>query len=188
MMSAKGLEAPTVPVGTTDSMVNINEFVDKDKAIALNADNATSIASLFGSGHGLLKSDQDVDAQLLLIIPFREKVKIRGVKFAAEAKLQSAAAGPRRVRLLVDQPDVAFGDVETLPAVQELTLTPADLAGGGVGQRLKFVKFQNVSSVTMFIEDNQDDADVTFLSRIEFIGAPIDGMRVADIKKIEEQE
>ena len=35
---------------------------------------------------------------------------------------------------------------------------------------LKFVKFQNVRSLTVFIENNQDDEDTTKLSKLVLMG------------------
>lgn len=66
-----------------------------------------------------------------------------------------------------------FGEASSLPAVQTLELSPDALKGEKVP--LRFVKFQSVSSVQLFIEENQDDSDVTFLNNLQFYGVPIDG-------------
>lgn len=36
---------------------------------------------------GLIKSDEDVDEQLLVTIPFKENVKVKGIMIKAETKL-----------------------------------------------------------------------------------------------------
>jgi hypothetical protein len=51
--------------------------------------------------------------------------------------------------------------------------------------KLKFVKYQNVLSVTLFFPDNQDDAPVTYLNKLDFFGQPIAGTKMQELKKIE---
>jgi len=63
-----------------------------------------------------------------------------------------------------------------------LTLSRADVTGERE-VRVKFVKYQHVTSLSLLIEDNQDEADVTALHRLELIGATIAGMNVAELKK-----
>jgi hypothetical protein len=47
---------------------------------------------------------------------------------------------------------------------------------------LKFVKFQRVSSLTLFIESN-NGADYTALSSLRIFGTPLQGTDVSKIKK-----
>jgi len=51
--------------------------------------------------------------------------------------------------------------------------------------KLKFVKYQNVLSVTLFFPDNQDDAPVTYINKLDFFGQPIAGTKMQELKKIE---
>ena len=44
----------------------------------------------------------------------------------------------------------------------------------------RFVKFQNVTSLQLFFEENQDDSEVTFVNSVEFVGVPIDGESECD--------
>lgn len=68
---------PGVLVGTTDQMQSLVDVIEVNKASVLNAESKSSVASLFGGSGGLIRSD--TDAQLLIVVPFREKVKIRCV-------------------------------------------------------------------------------------------------------------
>ena len=51
---------------------------------------------------------------------------------------------------------MSFEDVEGVPATQTVTVAGYN----HVQIPLQFVKFQNVNSVTVFVEDNQDEDDV----------------------------
>jgi hypothetical protein len=54
-------------------------------------------------------------------------------------------------------------------------MTPSDVAvccgRVYVERRRRFVKFQNVRSLTLFIESNQNDEDTTALHRIQLLGS-----------------
>lgn len=62
-------------------------------------------------------------------------------------------------------------------------ITPDDLAGGFI--TLKYVKFQSVSNVQLFIETNQDNSDVTRIDKLGLFGTPVTTTNMRDFKKIE---
>lgn len=49
---------------------------------------------------------------------------------------------------------------------------------------LRFVKFQTVQNIQLFIKDNQSGGDKTQLDRLTFIGAPITTTKMDDFKRI----
>lgn len=51
----------------------------------------------------------------------------------------------------------------------------------------RFVKFQNVNALTIFIESNQGDEDTTKVSKIQILGYSGEVMKVADIMKNQQQ-
>ena len=69
-------------------------------------------------------------------------------------------------------------DVEDLVPTQTLTFSGAS---GTVP--LQYVKFQNVSSLTVFLEDNQGDEEVTQISQLQLIGMPLATTNMNDLKK-----
>jgi len=62
---------------------DLSKYVNAGKVVCLNADKSTQPGSIV-SGLGLLKSD--TDEQIIIVIPFTEKVKIRSVAVTAESK------------------------------------------------------------------------------------------------------
>lgn len=147
--------------------------------MALNADKATPPESVFSEGSGLLRSD--TDAQLLIVVPFLEKVKIRSVSVSADSKDDMGGA-PKIVKLFKNATSLDFADAEDLDPTAELDLSEEDLKGA-VKQKLKFTAFQSVDSVTIFIESNQDDEDVSFVNNITFYGKPIVTTNMNELKK-----
>lgn len=73
---------------------------------------------------------------------------------------------------------MTFDDCEDAPPTQTLTAS-----GGSSTMPLHFVKFQSVSSLSVFIEDNVDDDEVTSLRSLKFIGTPLATTNMSDLKK-----
>jgi len=116
----------------------------------------------------------DCDEQLLLTITLAQPSKISSIRVAAP----EAASAPSTIKLFVNKSGLAFEDVEDLPPTQTLTLQ-----GAADELKLNFVKYQNVSSLTVFIEGNQGDEEATTLSRFHLIGTPIHTTNMNDLKK-----
>jgi hypothetical protein len=123
---------------------------------------------------------------MLLKITFGQAVKLSAIAIHANKAPVEHAAGPKKVKVFVNQPNIGFDDAESKPGTQELDLTLGELSGTQIP--LRFVKFQNVSSLQFFFVDNQSNADVTFINRISLFGIPIAGMDVSEIKKPEEHD
>jgi len=183
-------------VGSKDQFVNLRDVIDGDRAEALNASSKTYIKSILTS-RGVLRSDQSTDPQLLIKVPFRNVCKLRGIKFFAHTHSSIAGtvtdesadgaeeSGPKHVKIYVNAPNMSFHDTDTQTATDDVVLHNAEL-DGNTEKKVKFVKYQKVHSVTIFIASNQGNTDVTVLNGIEFIGSTVDGMDVNAIKKVGE--
>lgn len=131
------------------------------------------------------KTESDTDEQLLIHIPFTQRVKLSGVAFAAP----SDGKGPKSVKLFINRPSVGFTDAESTPCAAELSLSPSDLSDGEAGKTiaLKPARFTGVDVLSIFIESNQGDEETTVLSRLTLFGSAGETFDVAAIKKIEEK-
>lgn len=173
-------------------MYDLSGAIDVNHSTVLNHDKRTHLKSILGKGRkGMLKSDFDVDHQLLIHIKFQTAVKIHDMfvtaqegKFQAEHKSEDdpTESGPKILKLFVDQPNLDFSEAEDAVPTQEFDLSVDQLDGSKIP--LKFVKFQNVHCLSLFIEDNQDDTDVTFLNNIFFEGKTIAGFDMNNLKKV----
>lgn len=68
-----------------------------------------------------------------------------------------------------------------MDATQTIELTPEDLREGAEPMLLKFVKFQRVSSITIFVEEN-DGGEVSALGGLQLYGKSVATTNMADFK------
>ena len=153
------------------------------------------------TGTGVLRSDSSVDPQLLLKLSFREPIKLRGLKLlstahsaastSASASVQSenpdgnTESAPKTLKLYVNSPNLSFADTDSTPPTESIVLA-RDEVGGEREVKVKFVKYQNVTGLTILVEDNMEDSEVTVINRLDLIGSTIAGMNVNELKKVDE--
>lgn len=61
-------------------------------------------------------------------------------------------------------------------------VTPQDLEG--VPVNLKYVKFQNVQNVQLFIKDNQGGGELTQIDHLAILGSPICTTNMSEFKRV----
>eukprot|EP00344_Euplotes_crassus_P012627 CAMPEP_0196997952 /NCGR_PEP_ID=MMETSP1380-20130617/3443_1 /TAXON_ID=5936 /ORGANISM="Euplotes crassus, Strain CT5" /LENGTH=77 /DNA_ID=CAMNT_0042414351 /DNA_START=323 /DNA_END=556 /DNA_ORIENTATION=+ len=76
---------------------------------------------------------------------------------------------------------MSFDDVEAIDPVEALEIQEGELQGDII---LNFVKYQNVSNLTIFIEDNRDGGDITQLCKLEIHGSPLLQSDMKNLKKV----
>jgi len=69
-----------------------------------------------------------------------------------------------------------------MTSVQDLVLTAGQLNGEDAIP-LKFVKFQNVQNIQLFISDNQEEEEVTQIDHLVLLGSPIQTTNMKELKK-----
>lgn len=122
--------------------------------------------------------ESDADEQLIISVEFTQLVKVHSLRIKAPAD-----TGPKTVRLFINQPyAMDFDSAMNNIAAQEFVLTEKELSGSLI--KLKFVKFQNVQNLTVFIQDNQDGGEVTRLNYMQLVGSPMQTTNMADFKRI----
>ncbi|KAL2622741.1 hypothetical protein R1flu_002946 [Riccia fluitans] len=124
-----------------------------------------------------LMLESDTDEQLLMYIPFNQVVKLHSLIIRAPAE-----EGPKTIRLFANRQNMGFGNVGDFPPSDVLTLTPEHLQGKPV--LLKYVKFQNVRSLTIFVEDNQSGSEETKIQKLAIIGSTVETTNMSEFKKV----
>lgn len=165
--------------GIEGGFSNITSNVDKQQLDCLNYKAPFALNKLVeveqaANNRPVLESD--CDEQLLISIQFRQPVRLHSIKFTAPA-----SNGPKRIKLFTNRPNLGFQDAESLEATQELHLTSADF-DPKKATALRFVKFQNIHSLSIFIIDNQNDSECTAISGLQFIGSIVD--TTGDLKEM----
>ncbi|KAF8503722.1 PITH domain-containing protein [Russula emetica] len=113
----------------------------------------------------------DADEQLLLNIYFNQAVRIKSIVLHTAT---NSHEGPKLIKLLINKSALGFEDVEDAEEpeaalVQELT---EDTVKEGRQIDLKFVRFQSVNSLHIFVSSNQGGEEVTRIDAIDILGFP----------------
>jgi thiol-disulfide isomerase/thioredoxin len=152
-------------------------FYDKSGCECLNESNEHPLTAALTNKEGYLESD--CDEQLLICIAFNQLIKLHSIRINGPPD-----KAPKTVKIFINQPKTLdFDSAESMNSIQTLELTSDDIQNGSVIP-LVYVKFQNVSSITLFIKDNQDGGEVTRIDQLVFYGSPVGATNMADFKRI----
>lgn len=156
--------------------MDLAPFITKSQCECLNETDEHPLAHALTSGGGYLQSD--CDEQLIISIAFNQAVKIHSLKIKAPAD-----KGPKNIRLFINQPrTLDFDLADSYTSIQDLVLTPEDLEGNPAN--LRYVKFQSVQNLQLFIKDNQSGGEITQIDHLAIIGSPISTTNMGDFKRV----
>jgi thioredoxin len=175
--SASGAPSSSDSIKMPAGHEDITEHVDRKQASCLNQNSSHTWDNILSNTSSYLESDSD--PQLLIYLPFSQPVKIHSLCFQAP----SNGKAPSTVKLYVNNPHMDFSSVDSTEATQEITLQEQDINGDTLVP-LKFVKFQNVSSLTLFVENNQGEEETTVLQRLRIIGSLLSATNMKDFKRV----
>ncbi|WBW72127.1 thioredoxin-like I protein Txl1 [Schizosaccharomyces osmophilus] len=114
----------------------------------------------------------DADEQLMIYIPFLEAVKIHSLSITPVKENLSKA--PKTLKLFINQPTVlSFEDAESSPATQVIEEIEYKSDDEPLNIPLRFVKFQRVNSLVIFVSSNVEDEETTQIGRLEFFGEAV---------------
>ena len=88
---------------------------------------------------------------------------------------------PSKIHLFLNR-EVGFEDWEDVDPTQTHHLTAEDLKETADPTPLKYVKFQRVRNITLFIEDNAG-GNISALGALKFIGRPVATVNMDEFKK-----
>lgn len=158
-------------------LMDLGTFITKNDSECLNESDDHTLEHCLNPDAGYLASD--CDEQLIITIAFNQAVKIHSIKMKAPAK-----NAPKKVKVFINLPvTFDFDQASSAVAVQEIECTPKDFEDGNL-INLRFVKFQNVQNITLFVVDNLSGDEKTIIEHLTFIGAPVATTRMDDFKRI----
>jgi len=171
-----------VAAAASDSAVagflDLNSFIDQSQSECLNESDEHNLRRglLAGSGFYL---ESDCDEQLIINLAFNQPVKLHSLKFSAPAE-----NGPKEVKIFINQPrTLDFDQAGSMEPVQKLDIDVNDLVKGNPIP-LRFVKFQNVQNLIIFVENNQGNTEVTRIDNLSVIGQTLGSTNMGDFKRI----
>lgn len=179
-----GMSGGPVAEATKDDgkMIDLSPYIESSECYARNAAPGFPMTNLF-IGDSRLGCKSDVDEQLIIHICFQDFVKIKSIKFVEFNNGANPEENPTTVKLYVNLGNpLGFEDVDDVDPTQEFELTSEDLRESSDPLMTKFVKFQRVKTLTIYIEENQG-GEVTALGSIQLMGRPVATTNMSDFKK-----
>ncbi|KAL1536032.1 PITH domain-containing protein [Salvia divinorum] len=164
------------------NQVDLLEFIDWSGVECLNQNSSHSLPNALKQGYREdegLNLESDADEQLLIYIPFNQVVKIHSAVIQGPEE-----EGPKLVKLFANREHMGFSNVNDFPPSDTIVLSEDNLKGKPV--LLKYVKFQNVRSLTIFIEDNQSGSEISKVQKIALFGTTVETTDMKGLKKIED--
>ncbi|KAI9027964.1 PITH domain-containing protein [Hyaloraphidium curvatum] len=158
---------------------DLTEYIDRRQVECLNQKSSHPVANIFGKTDATLESD--TDEQLIITIPFNQTVRLHSLKFVPG---QNVNAAPKEIKTFINRLTLGFDDVDSIPETESLTLSENDFAPNSVTP-LRFVRYQSVNSLILFIGSNQGDEESTVLKQLVIYGSPIETTKMSDLKKVD---
>lgn len=180
----RGMGGPPQPnAGGVSSVRSLEDAIMLDKSSVLNATPGSDVSFVLTQSQSELMMISEDDEQLLLFVFFKQLVNIKSIRIrGATPPAGSGMSAPKIVKLWKNTPNMDFNDANDSKPVQQFELSESDLQGDK-DLALDYLKFKNVDNLTIFIENNQDDEEVTFLNNIQFYGNAIDDFNMNNLKK-----
>jgi hypothetical protein len=153
--------------------MSLRPQIDLPKVFCLNEEVENAGRSVLKTHEGRLSatpsltSPQD-DPELLLFIPFTESVTLQSLSIRSVESQETAP--PKTIRIFTNRDDLDFETARELPPQMQLELLPPyHFAEGSIDYPLRPAgRFQNIASVTIFVQDNYDEGgeqptEITFV-------------------------
>lgn len=166
-------------------LIDLSSLLDKTSCYARNEASGFAMSNLF-IGDSRLGCKSDADEQLIIHLAFQEFVKIKTIKFVEFNNGENPECNPTTVKLFVNRENLGFEDVDDVDPTQVLELSPEDLRESAEPIMTKFVKFQRVTSLTIFIEDN-NGGEISALGSLKIMGRKVSTTNMGDFKKNQNQ-
>ncbi|KAE9154677.1 hypothetical protein PF006_g1339 [Phytophthora fragariae] len=173
-MSSTAAAAKSRPYG------DLKEVISTKDCYCLNEDPNKPFGNLF-IGDETLQLKSDADEQLMLYIEFQDAVKVFSLNIVAP----QGEEAPRVIKLFVNRPNLGFSDAGDVEPTQTIELNGEDLLPEN-DVELRFVKFQRVKNITVFVEEN-NGAEETAISSLKFFGERLAGTNMNELKKISDE-
>ncbi|KAL8669740.1 MAG: hypothetical protein Q9168_005682 [Polycauliona sp. 1 TL-2023] len=138
-------------------------------------------------------AESDTDEQLMLFIPFQSTLKVHSLHITSlptegtDAAAAEVSMRPKTIQLYSNRAHVlGFEEADDIEATQVITLQPQDwdATTGTVNISLRYVKFQNVSSLVLFVVDGDGDGERVRIDRLRIVGEKGSKRELGKLEKI----
>ncbi|KAK0728962.1 PITH domain-containing protein [Apiosordaria backusii] len=191
-----------LPRGYTD----ITDQVEINRCELLNVDTGTgSVRILLDSSEPSALSgskratkdwvESDTDEQLMLFLPFQAMIKLHTLQITSlppsddDEEDDEVPMRPRTIKLFSNKPhNLGFDEAEDMNATQVIELSEQDWNSEGTANiSLRYVKFQNINSLVLFVVNGDGDSEKVRLDRIRLIGEAGEKREMGKLEKISDE-
>lgn len=149
------------------NMEILNAGIDFTATEALNIANSGDVRHVLKDG---LAGDQefasDTDSQMLLNVQLQNNAKIQAILLKKPA-VSGDSQIPSHIKVWANTPNLSFDDTQSVEPQHD---GPVEFDGEWAEIKLRYVRFQNVSTLSMLIEGDDED-ESTNLDRVVLIGS-----------------
>ncbi|KAF2222130.1 PITH domain-containing protein [Elsinoe ampelina] len=132
--------------------------------------------------------ESDTDEQLMLFIPFQATLKVHTLHITSHApEDDDDVMKPKTIKIYTNRSNVlGFDEADSIEPTQsfELDESSYDSKTGTAKLELRFVKFQNISSIVVYVVDGLGDGEKTRVDRIRLIGETGEKRTMGKLEKI----
>ena len=139
--------------------------------------------------------ESDTDEQMMLFIPFQSTMKLHTLQITSLPPTDSdddeTPGRPRTLQLYTNRSHtLGFDEADSEPVTQKIELSEDswDKATGTAKVELRFVKFQNISSLVIFVVDGDGEGEKTRIDRIRLIGDSGEKKAMGKLEKIGDEQ
>ncbi|KAL8935335.1 MAG: hypothetical protein Q9216_005480 [Gyalolechia sp. 2 TL-2023] len=148
------------------------------------------------SGGSETKKDwvqSDTDEQLMLFIPFQSTLKVHTLQITSlpqkgmEPHDNDMPMRPKTIHLYLNRAHIlGFEEADDVSATQTVTLQSHDWNNttGTAKAELRFVKFQKVSSLVLFVVEGDGDGEKVRIDRVKIVGEKGEKRELGKLEKI----
>jgi hypothetical protein len=133
--------------------------------------------------------ESDTDEQLMIFMPFQASLKIHSLHITSipPADEDEAPMRPKTLKLYTNHAhNIGFDEADDLEPTQTIVLEPRDWdpKTGTAKVDLRFVKFQRVSSLVLYVVDGEGDEEKVRLDRLRIFGEAGEKREMGKLEKI----
>lgn len=145
--------------------------------------------------------ESDTDEQLMLFVPFQSSIKVHSLHITSlPPSAEEGGDGdddddipmrPKTVQIYSNRSHVlGFEEAEDIPSTQTVTINPRDWdpKTGTAKLELRFVKFQNVTSLVIFFVDGDGEGEKLRVDRLRIIGEAGEKRDMGKLEKIGDEQ
>ncbi|KXH57753.1 thioredoxin [Colletotrichum salicis] len=134
--------------------------------------------------------ESGADDQLLLFMPFQSMIKLHTLQLTSlpptDDDDDEAPMRPGTIHLYTNKPhNLDFSEADDTPPTQAIELTEKDWnADGTANIGLRYVKFQNINSLIIYVTKGDGDGEKVRLDRVRLIGESGEKREMGKLEKI----